>query len=391
MINRGYGVFREDLGGAEEQAMHGWAGRLFGKYSEEMFFEGDQGPLNPTRYLPSPFHTKLAQQRTAYGQYVQQEAIGTRMRRWDRPIHDFLIPYLHGAIAKVTGVDEVPKEVKRRRDLDTTVDMLTYLRDLQEASDNPEEAGRYTSQSKRTNIGANLYGSAGYVASTLPSREARYFRRFVEETDPEVRQNILDIVPEETRISLEAQWEKQKADIDAAKSQTEATHESGRPHTDEDVEEYKQSKTKLKLDDYLRSKQIANFFFTRKLHLPDEGDSEVLDPNIDYQDVKLKIVNQEGYDAHDFNIFDDRSSLLWRKPYLDGAVRELTSGDSRNQDQLRQAVEQMMIAAGNLNPDVRYTSKASRRSRANVTVNAYENNEKDVLKDMRRNREDYSS
>jgi hypothetical protein len=77
---------------------------------------------------------------------------------------------------------------------------------------------------------------------------------------------------------------------------------------------------------------------------------------LDYQDVKLKIVQQEGYDAHDFNLFDDRSSELWRKPYVDGAVRELTAGDSRSQEQLRRAVEQMMLAAGNKNPDVRTTS-----------------------------------
>ena len=56
-------------------------------------------------------------------------------------------------------------------------------------------------------------------------------------------------------------------------------------------------------------------------------------------------MQQEGYDAHDFNLFDDRSSQLWRKPYVDGAVRELTSGSSRSQEQIRQAVEQMMIAS----------------------------------------------
>lgn len=38
-------------------------------------------------------------------------------------------------------------------------------------------------------------------------------------------------------------------------------------------------------------------------------DSAALDDNIDYQDVKFKIVQQEGYDEHDFNLFDDRSSL----------------------------------------------------------------------------------
>ena len=49
-----------------------------------MFFEGDQHPLNPARYLPTPFHTKFAQDRTALSQYIQQESVGTRMRRWER-------------------------------------------------------------------------------------------------------------------------------------------------------------------------------------------------------------------------------------------------------------------------------------------------------------------
>ncbi len=66
-----------------------------GKFTEEMFFEGDQHPLNPMRYLPTPFHTKYAQQRTALSQYIQQEAVGTRMRRWERPGYAML-PQLSG-------------------------------------------------------------------------------------------------------------------------------------------------------------------------------------------------------------------------------------------------------------------------------------------------------
>jgi hypothetical protein len=105
--------------------------------------------------------------------------------------------------------------------------------------------------------------------------------------------------------------------------------------------------------------------------------------------VKLKILQQEGYDAHDFNLFDDRSSQLWRKPYVDGAVRELTSGDSRTQEQMRQAIEQIMLAAGNNNHDVRYTTRKSHRSRGNVTVDAEIGDESDLLTDMRRNPDDY--
>ena len=108
-----------------------------------------------------------------------------------------------------------------------------------------------------------------------------------------------------------------------------------------------------------------------------------LDDNLDYQDVKLKIVQQEGYDAHDFNLFDDRASQLWRKPYVEGAVEELTSGDNRSADQLRVAVEQMMLAAGNQNPDVRMTGSAAPRSGATIKVDAQIDNEEDVLRDMR--------
>jgi hypothetical protein len=54
------------------------------------------------RYIPTPFHTKMWQERTAYSQYLQQEAIGTRMRRWERPIHDFLAPYFRGLIERAT-------------------------------------------------------------------------------------------------------------------------------------------------------------------------------------------------------------------------------------------------------------------------------------------------
>ncbi len=390
LINQGYGAFRTDLGGAEQQAMHGRLGQLFGKYTEELFFDGDQGRLNPMRYVANPFATKYAQERTALSQYTQQQAVGTRMRRWERPIHDFLAPYLRGAIARVTGEDVIPKEVQHRRDLDTLADMLQYLRAETQAAADPKHSGGYTSQSKRTNIGANLYSSSGFVASTLSSREARYFRKFVQETDPEVREKILNIVPDETRQALTAQWQKQKERISEAEgNQREDVGAQGRPYTDEDLDEYKHADTGLQLGDYLRSRQIARFFFTRKFNLPTAQDSEALDPNLDYQDVKLKIVQQEGYDAHDFNLFDDRSNTLWRKPYVDGAVRELTAGDSRSEDQLRQAVEQIMVAAGNQNPDVRYTTRKSHRSRANITVDAQEDDTQDVLTDMRRNPDEY--
>ena len=117
--------------------------------------------------------------------------------------------------------------------------------------------------------------------------------------------------------------------------------------------------------------------------MPDDDGSAALDDNLDYQDVKLKIVQQEGYDAHDFNLFDDRASQLWRKPYVEGAVQELTSGDNRSADELRLAVEQLMMAAGNQNPDVRLTGSSAPKSAGTVRVDAEIENEEDVLRDVR--------
>ena len=391
LIDQGYGRFRKDLGGAEEQAMHGAVARTLGRYAEAISFEGDNSRANPLRYLPGQVQTKLWQERTAYAQYLQQEAIGTRMRRWERPIHDFLSPYLRGIVERVADVSIIPEDVQRRRDLDTLTDQLNYLRDLKDAATDPEHRGRYTSQAKRTAVGANLFGSAGYVASTLPNREARYFKKFVEETDPEVREKILGIVPDETRRALASQWAKTAEQIQEASGDTpEEIGSQGRLYNDEDVKAWKQAKTQLGFGDYLRSVEIARFFSRTGFALPDEDDSAALDDVIDYQDVKLKIVQQEGYDEHDFNLFDDRASLLWRKPYIDGAVQELTSGNNRSQDELRGAVESMMMAAGNLNPDVRLTGSAAHKSSGAVRVDAQIDNEEDILRDMRRNPDKYA-
>ena len=136
-------------------------------------------------------------------------------------------------------------------------------------------------------------------------------------------------------------------------------------------------------------KSETDRFFRAGFILP-ESNSPVYDEALDYQDVKLKIIQQEGYDAHDFNLFDDRASLLWRKPYVDGAVRELTAGNQgRSVEQLRRSVEQIMLAAGNHNPNVKTVQSAAHRSRGNVRVDVDVDQQEAIIRDMRRNPEKY--
>jgi hypothetical protein len=58
-----------------------------------------------------------------FSEYFQQEAVGTRMRWWDRSLRDFLLLYLRSAIGWVTGMEIISDEVQRRNS-DTLTDML---------------------------------------------------------------------------------------------------------------------------------------------------------------------------------------------------------------------------------------------------------------------------
>jgi hypothetical protein len=389
LLSEGLARFQKDNGGAEASAMYGILGRTVGALSESLAFTGDNSVVNPLRFIPTPGHTKLWQERTALAQYEEQEAVGSRMRRWDRPIDDFLGVYTRGAIKRLTGERILSPMTERKRELNTLSDMLRYLRSLQHAGDGDENRGRYTSQARRTAIGANLFGSPTYIASTLPDRESHYFRRFLNESDPAKRAQILEVVSPEMAKALSAQWAAQAARIARAEGRTVSDPgEEGYLYDQDELKDYGRSGSGLGFADYERSKEIAEFFSESGFSLPGR-DAAIWDDAVDYEDVKLKIIQNEGYDMHDFNIFEDRAALLWRKPWIDGAVRELTSTDSRSVENLRQAVEKLMLAAQEKNPDARTTGIAASRAVSQVRVDVDLDEDEALLRDMRRNPENY--
>lgn len=388
LILAGLGQYRKDLAGPESQALFGRFGRTVGELAENISFTGDESRFNPLRYIPSPYHTKLWQERTTLSQYKQQEVEGARMRRWQHPLSDFLMPYARGVYRRVVGDPGIPGMAQKKWDLNTMSDMLEYVRDLQVAATDPSQHGRYTSQASRTAIGANLFANPTFVASTLSGRDPTYFQRFLRESDPDERRKILSSTPKEMARALSAQWISRRANIAQAEGQSvPEIGEGGRLFTEEGLQEYSKADTKLNYGDYQRSQEVAQFFAANNLALPEDAESPLYNPAIDYEDVKLKIIQQEGYDAHDFGLFDDRASLLWRKPYIDGAIRELTAGNSRSVEQMRQSVEQMILAAHDKNPKVMLAAGPASKNRNNVRVDIDIDQEKQLLDDMRRNPE----
>lgn len=124
-----------------------------------------------------------------------------------------------------------------------------------------QEATNPTNKGQRTSIGANLFASPTFIASTLPARESHYFREFLAETDPDKRDKILGVVSPEMRRALSAQWSAQKARLAVAEGRDPGpVGEGGREYDDEALAEYEGADTKLDYANWLRSKEIADFF-----------------------------------------------------------------------------------------------------------------------------------
>lgn len=386
LIDKGYARSMKELSGPEAQAMFTSTQQALGKYAETLAFTGEGGPL---RFVPTPFHTKYWNEKTALALYQEQEVYGSRMRRWQRPFHDMVAPWARGMYKRLTGEALIPAETQHRRDIDSMVDELDYLRGYIQAAAHPDAAGRYTSQTKRTNIGANLFGSVGFVSTTLPRREKIYFQAFLQETDPEKRQQILQSVSPELARALTAQWVKTDAMLArAAGKEVPPIEEGGVLYTEKGLKQYEQAKTDLSYSDYMRSRSIAETFGKLGFNLPGPA-SPLWSAGLDYEDVKLKVVQNEGYDYHDFNVYDDRASLLWRKPYVDGAVRELTSSGSSNTENIRQTVERIILEGKDKNPSVISSGQSSRTSSSSINITVDEDGDKAIMRDIRRNEDEY--
>jgi hypothetical protein len=77
-----------------------------------------------------------------------------------------------------------------------------------------------------------------------------------------------------------------------------------------------------------RSQQLSQYFESK--YIP-KVDWIGFNPAVDLEDVKLKYIESEGMDYHDFGIYPSRASYLPRKPYInEQLVSELNSSSFVN-------------------------------------------------------------
>jgi hypothetical protein len=103
------------------------------------------------------------------------------MRRWNRPLHDFILPYVRDAINRITGANDIPGEVRHRRDPDTLADMLAFLRAESLAAGNQEQRGRWTEKTTSLPSAHTYFSRAGgrdrKTTATIAPAPSRAFSR----------------------------------------------------------------------------------------------------------------------------------------------------------------------------------------------------------------------
>ena len=245
--------------------------------------------------VPGPwmFFTKLFNQADPMEEYRRSELYGSSMRLWNNPWQDFARPYMYGLISKLTPGEFVPMHTEKRREMDMLFDRLAFVK-------------HYTSgdmaKATKTMAGMDIFGHEALVSQAMPYRERPYFEAFAQETDPTRRKRILSMVSTDMQRALAGQWTSQYAQVTGQAINREETA------------------ARMQMAAVEAVGQISKLGG----EIPARG-NPFWHQGVDFEDVKAVMVQHEGLDRHEFNIWDDRINSLTRKPYLYGSDPMFTS------------------------------------------------------------------
>lgn len=312
----------------------------------EIFRMNADAPLTPglllSKILPFKPQEKFIQRLDAVDLYARTRVYGREIQMWQNYKRDFIDSFLGEQKAKVFG-DEVPEDVKFRRSLTEYFDKIQWLKNFvhEQAArriGDGESAAHYKEKKRQTLYGVDPYRGYEDIWRALPQTERDFYREFVGETDPDKQQRILDLVPENMKGILIAQW--QNRDMQALRNKQDAGAATQAEKAelrkmqnlrrvegftwDETLDREYKSETKgtdISYSDWMRLKVIREYFQAWKM--PDAS-FVGFDPRVDLEEVKYKVAQKEGIDVHDIGMWESVETGMSRKPYLDQAAQEMS-------------------------------------------------------------------
>lgn len=338
--------------------------RPLGRYWE-MLAHGSERLHAGESLLPLRPLGKFIHQREAIEDYLYSQVLGADKSFWNRPVADFIRPAIDRAIS-LAKPDHIPPHTQQRRLIEEYFDKLAYIRARYHAAraarlGDMEAAASWYEAASTTLAGLEpTLDREGITRAmrALPNRERDYFSAFLKEEDPSRQERILSLVPPQVGRIYRLFWEQQairrlgeeraeattttvKQEIDRLRSALAADVLTGGRLTEDRLEEYRREQPDIPLHEWLREKEIEEFFGESGLPSPE---SIIWDPRVDLEDVKLKVVQSLGLDFHDFNLWDARARSLLRKPYLENVEEELY--EITDEEEIRRQLQNMLRGYG---------------------------------------------
>lgn len=331
--------------------------------------------------------SKLMHIRSATEGYERDVAYGTSAKFWNRPVENFIKPFVRTAGASL-GYTDIPDELEKKRKLEEYFDVLTYVKNTRLANKARDAhdwsaVAQFEEKKDSTLFGINPFTrNYKHLMRALPARERDYFSSFEKADTVEDRKKILQMVPENEKALYLARWklltadkirkglkkgilneeETLKAKQEVSNFYDEANTE-GLPRNKQLMQEYVSTRLRGEnYSDWYRRTKILS-----KMALP-KADWVGFHPSVDLEDIKLKVVQTRAEDMHDYNLWESRSRDLPNKDYIDdNAIAPITQADNLTASEKRSRINdifgsELAIAHTSIN------NKTSGKNEIDVTI-----------------------
>ena len=275
----------------------------------------------------SPWN-KMMHMRSAVEDYAATQVYGTENAFWDRPWENFLRPAIDRFKHKYLGMTEIPSQIQDRNAIEEYFDKLEYVKYTKlmrnALSDGDFEAAEeYEKLRERTAFGANPYKNPLNALLALQKRDKPYFDAFVNVKTEEEREQIMEMMPEYEQHLIQARWDmkrlrqlyaERKARGSLSEEQWDLINElnaereaEGQEITEEAREAYADyvedvGRDAVSYAAFQREQELEEYF---EEHPLPKRDWVGWHPHTDLEDVKLKVVQNEGCISGDSCLLTD--------------------------------------------------------------------------------------
>jgi hypothetical protein len=318
------GQFATDESRIENYAMTNPIGKAMGRLWESgtHFANRMAQPVEHLMMFGAAPINKLLPFRDPLEDYEAREVYGTEMKGWTSPIGDWIAPAVKTAMHNYLGMDFESPGLSEKRDTEEYFDKLRYLKysGLSAAATtqgNDFLASQYENIARRTAFGSSGFVSQDRIGDLLGGREAMFASGFANEYNPNRQEDIIEALPEFKQHLMKNFYLNKDLDAINRAASAGSMSSTGMDYA-ADLTSLKQNEgfdvTGPELVDPLRSAQLTQYFENKSVP---SANWVGFNPAVDLEDVKLKYIEAEGMDYHDFGIYPSRASYLPRKPYVD--------------------------------------------------------------------------